>query len=80
VRSTGAVFPPLIFLFIAMWVVRLPFAYLLSATLGADAIWWSFPMGSGTSAILLILYYRFGGWKRARMLQHSPPAAVPVEA
>ncbi|HTJ64878.1 MAG TPA: MATE family efflux transporter [Alphaproteobacteria bacterium] len=80
VRSTGAVFPPLIFLFIAMWVVRLPFAYLLSATMGADAIWWSFPMGSGTSAILLILYYRLGGWKRARMLQHSPLTAVPAEA
>jgi putative MATE family efflux protein len=80
VRSTGAVVPPLIFLFIAMWVVRLPFAYALSATMGADAIWWSFPMGSGTSALLLIIYYRFGSWKKARMLEHVAPAALPAEA
>jgi putative MATE family efflux protein len=78
VRSTGAVFPPLIFLFIAMWVVRLPFAYLLIPRLGDDAIWWSFPMGSATSAVLLTAYYRFGGWKKARMLVHhqAPPVAA----
>ena len=46
VRATGAVIPPLIFLFIAMWLVRLPFAPAAgSPTLGADAIWWSFPGG-----------------------------------
>jgi MATE family, multidrug efflux pump len=69
VRATGAVIPPLIFLFIAMWLVRLPFAWGLSPSWGADAIWWSFPIGSGTSMILLLAYYRFGGWKKARMLE-----------
>jgi Na+-driven multidrug efflux pump len=80
VRSTGAVVPPLIFLFIAMWVVRLPFAYLLIPRLGDDAIWWSFPLGSATSAVLLIAYYRFGGWKKARMLLHHAPPPAPIEA
>ncbi len=68
VRATGAVFPPLIFLFTAMWLVRIPFAYLMTPLWGADAIWWSFPLGSGTSMLLLAAYYRFGGWKKARML------------
>jgi putative MATE family efflux protein len=76
VRATGAVVPPLIFLFIAMWVVRLPFAALLSPRLGADAIWWSFPMGSAVSMLLLLAYYRFGGWRKARMLE--PVAEVPA--
>jgi len=76
VRATGAVIPPLIFLFIAMWLVRIPFAYGLSPSWGADAIWWSFPVGSGTSMLLLLAYYRFGGWKKAKMLEHQQ---VPAE-
>ena len=77
VRATGAVVPPLIFLFVAMWLVRLPFAVALTPPLGADAIWWSFPIGSGASMLLLVAYYRFGGWKKAKMLEHQAiaPAA-----
>ncbi len=71
VRATGAVVPPLIFLFAAMWLVRLPFASLMSARLGADAIWWSFPLGSATSMLLLLVYYRLGTWKKAHMLAHE---------
>ncbi|HEX6832825.1 MAG TPA: MATE family efflux transporter, partial [Rudaea sp.] len=46
VRSTGAVIPPLIILVIALWIVRIPFAYGFVDRFGADAIWWSFPLGS----------------------------------
>jgi putative MATE family efflux protein len=74
VRATGAVIPPLIFLFIAMWLVRLPFAWGLSPSWGADAIWWSFPIGSASSMLLLLAYYRFGGWRKARMLAPEPVA------
>jgi putative MATE family efflux protein len=80
VRATGAVVPPLIFLFVAMWLVRLPFAWALGPTLGADAIWWSFPLGSLTSMLLLLAYYRFGGWKKAHMLEPHVTAARPLSA
>ncbi|MBS0591143.1 MAG: MATE family efflux transporter [Proteobacteria bacterium] len=68
VRSTGAVIPPLIILVIALWVVRIPFAYAFVHRWGADAVWWSFPLGSAVSMVLSALYYRYGGWRRARML------------
>lgn len=74
VRSTGAVIPPLIILFLALWVMRIPFAYLLSPSWGADAIWWSFPLGSAASVTLSTLYYRYGGWRKARMLAPAPSA------
>ncbi len=77
VRSTGAVIPPLIILFIALWLVRIPFAYGLVARWAADAIWWSFPLGSLVSMTLSILYYHYGGWRKARML-NPRPAATPV--
>ena len=35
VRSTGAVIPPLIILFIALWLVRIPFAYAMVARWGS---------------------------------------------
>ena len=73
-RSTGAVIPPLIILLIALWVVRIPFAYTFVNSWGADAIWWSFPIGSSVSMVLSALYYRYGGWRKARML--TPTASA----
>ena len=70
VRATGAVFPPLLILFFAMWLVRIPFANLMIGRLGADAIWWSFPISSLVSVSLSIAYYRFGNWKAAHMLSN----------
>jgi putative MATE family efflux protein len=74
VRSTGAVVPPLAILVISLWGLRLPFATLMLGRWQADAIWWSFPLGSLTAMVLSGSYYRFGGWRRARMLAEAPAA------
>jgi len=75
VRATGAVWWPLAIMIVSMVGVRIPFATLLSPRMGPDAIWWSFPFGTITSALLTSLYYRFGGWRRARMLDEAPGEA-----
>lgn len=67
VRATGAVMPPLIILAVALWFVRVPFAWLLRDTWGADAVWWSFPLGSLIAVTLAAAYYRWGGWRHASM-------------
>jgi Na+-driven multidrug efflux pump len=36
--------------------------------IGANAIWWSFPLGSLVTLILTVGYYRWGGWRKAHML------------
>ena len=75
VRSTGAVWAPMAILAFSMLLVRIPVAALLIPRFGADAIWWSFPVGSITSAALTTAYYRYGGWRRVRMLRdgsHGP--------
>ncbi|MEO7026802.1 MAG: MATE family efflux transporter, partial [Caulobacteraceae bacterium] len=77
VRSTGAVWAPMAILVISMIGVRIPFAALMAPRLGEDSIWWSFPLGTITSASLNILYYRFGGWRRARMLDESAHGQAP---
>jgi putative MATE family efflux protein len=77
VRATGAVYAPLLILTLGLWLVRYPFALLLSPKWGADAIWWSFPLGSLVSVLAAIGYYRYGGWRQARMLGNAPPVAQP---
>ena len=66
VRANGQVFWPLIILFISMFPVRLGFAYGLQGTLGADAIWWSFPAGMIVTMLLAIVLYRYGNWRNDR--------------
>jgi len=77
VRATGAVYAPLLILTLGLWLVRYPFALLLSPKWGADAIWWSFPLGSLVSVLAAIGYYRYGGWRQARMVGNAPPVAQP---
>jgi putative MATE family efflux protein len=67
VRATGAVMAPLLILTISLLVVRFPLAEMLIGRYQVDAIWWSFPTSSALSAVLAILYYKYGGWRTARM-------------
>jgi len=68
VRATGAVVMPLLILTVTLLLVRFPVAAMLEGRFGADAIWWSFPVSSALSAVLAVIYYKYGGWRSARML------------
>lgn len=59
-RASGIVVPPLLILTFSFWAVRPGFAWLLMPHWGADALWWSFGVGSMTTVALAALYYRFG--------------------
>ena len=80
VRATGAVWAPLIILFLSMYLIRIPFAALLTPSLGAEAIWWSFPLGTIASSLLTTLFYLHGGWKKARMVGGATPAGSAPDA
>ena len=67
VRATGAVMAPLFILTVALLLVRFPLAEALTGRFQVDAVWWSFPISSALAAILAVLYYKFGGWRSARM-------------
>lgn len=73
VRATGAVWAPLIILVISMYLVRIPFATFLIPRWGADAVWWSFPLGIGAASLLTVLYYRQGDWRRSRIVGGPRP-------
>jgi putative MATE family efflux protein len=77
VRSTGAVWGPMVILISSMLLIRVPFAAFMTPRFGEDAIWWSFPLGTIASASLMAIYYHLGGWKKARMLKEQPRGQAP---
>ncbi len=54
----------------------MPFAKLLQPALGADAIWLSFPVGALCAMLMSLAYYRWGGWREARMLAGDTDAVA----
>jgi putative MATE family efflux protein len=80
VRATGAVIPPLLILGVAMWGIRVPFAKGLQPQLGADAIWWSFPISAFCAMLMVMAYYRWGRWRTASMLSKRPTDSMAVPA
>jgi putative MATE family efflux protein len=77
VRATGAMVVPLIILTVSMVVIRIPFAITLMPHLGSEAIWWSFPLGTITASSLTTLYFLFGKWREARMLEPEASGQAP---
>ena len=63
-RANGSVIPPLIILALSMFPIRLGFYWLGYPMLGADAIWWSFPLSSLASVAMAWAVYRRGNWRR----------------
>lgn len=79
VRATGAVNPPLLILAFSLLAVRTTFAFSLQPALGAQAVWWSFSVGSLSSLILAVGYYFLGRWRSTGMIieHHLPIGQAP---
>ena len=77
VRANGVMIPPTIVFAVTMWGFRVPFAHYFEPLLGQASIGWSFPVGTISSALLAILYYRFGGWRRKALLMDSVESKKP---
>lgn len=80
VRANGAVIGPLIILAIGLFPIRLGFALGAQPWLGADALWWSFPVGSLANMTMAIAFYLHGGWRKARMGTPISPIEAVEEA
>jgi putative MATE family efflux protein len=74
VRSAGAVMAPLVFAFISLMLVRTPLAAWLGEAYGLDAVWWCFPVSFTMAALLNTFYYKYGGWRKARLLEQASGA------
>ena len=76
-RANGAVVPPLVILFLSMFPIRLGFYWLSYPALGADAIWWSFPLSSLAALAMAWAVYQRGHWRRT---MRQPESSVKSRA
>ncbi len=67
-RANGVVIGPLLILIVALYPVRIGSYELLYPSLGMDALWLSFPIGSGAGLLMAAALYLHGGWRKARLL------------
>jgi putative MATE family efflux protein len=65
-RAYGAVLTPLIVMFVSMYPARIGFYYVAYPHLGADALWWSYPVSSVVAATMNGLAYARGSWRKQR--------------
>ncbi len=75
-RANGATLAPLVIMALALLPGRLGAIFFLFRWLEADAIWWSFPVGSAVSTLLTVAYYRYGRWRDYKI---TVPAAQELE-
>jgi len=63
-RGAGDTLIPMFISLIALWIVRIPSAWLLSREFGEIGIWWAMPIGWFVGFVLSYIYYLTGNWKK----------------
>ena len=63
--GAGDTVSPMVINLVALWLIQIPLAYLLSRQfgLGADGIWAALVIGWFAQAALMVWRYRHGRWK-----------------
>lgn len=73
INGAGHTITTMLFSLFALWVVRVPFAALLSKThLGRTGIWLAVVASYGVSMVVSLLYYRSGRWRKS-VIKHGNP-------
>lgn len=65
-KGSGYTVPSMVSALVANWVIKLPLAYLLALplNLGSNGIWWAVSISVAAEFLILLPWYRRGGWSR----------------
>ena len=74
IRGAGDTTYSMLNTILALWLVRVPVATLLSRRFGTDGIWWSMPAGWAAGFLAAYVYYRSGRWKRKTIVRGRSPS------
>ena len=70
-RGAGDTLIPMFITLFALWLMRIPAAYLLSQKFGETGIWWAVPIGMLSGTLLSFLYYKTGRYKSNVVVQYN---------
>jgi putative MATE family efflux protein len=76
INGSGHTIITMIFAILSLWIIRVPFSWLLSKTsLGITGIWIAVSLSFVVMMIVSLTYYSSGKWKRSVIMK--TPSAVP---
>ncbi len=70
-RGAGDTLLPMFFSLLSLWIIRIPFAWMLSGKIGSTGIWWAIPAGWLIGLTLSYSYYKTGRWKKKSVVKYS---------
>jgi len=70
-RGAGDTLIPMFITLFALWIVRIPLAWLLSHKIGIDGIWWAIPIAWFFGMSFSLLYYLTGKWKSKSVVKYQ---------
>lgn len=72
-RGSGNFLISMVIALVSQWMLQFPVAYILSkhTPLAANGIWWSFPTMHIIMAVVAVLWFAHGGWKKTRLTQKN---------
>lgn len=72
-RASGNMVMTMVLTLVSQWVLQFPLAYVLSkhTALGAQGIWWAFPVANVVIALITIGVYAKGDWQKKRLLDEE---------
>ncbi|WP_288381503.1 MATE family efflux transporter [uncultured Massilia sp.] len=76
-RASGNMLGAMIIAMVSQWMIQFPLAYVLAkhTTLGADGLWWSFPVTNVAVALISLAWAARGSWKTVRLTEDDKQVA-----
>jgi putative MATE family efflux protein len=73
-RASGNMFIAMLIAIVSQWVFQVPLAFVLSkgSALHDAGLWWSFPITNVATAIVSVLWFAQGGWRKSRLTGETP--------
>ncbi|WP_439134202.1 MATE family efflux transporter [Pseudomaricurvus sp.] len=80
-RASGNMMNAMVIALISQWMIQFPLAYILSkhTTLGADGLWWSFPVTNVLIAIISVCWFARGSWKKTRITEEDKQTVEVID-
>ena len=72
-RGAGDTLIPMFITLFALWLIRIPVAFILSKEIGETGIWWAIPIGWTVGAAMSFIYYKTGRWKKKVIVTLTDP-------
>jgi putative MATE family efflux protein len=68
-RASGNMMAPMVLALVSQWVLQFPLSYILSrhTSLGAHGLWWSFTITNVVIALVTLIWYKRGDWKKTKL-------------